>query len=189
MAADRHPGFQWLPATAHHRHPATRDEPVHIVRLRVTLSYFIEPYPARRGWRHRYRYASHGLRFELKRPDETNDEFQKRLNRRALDEEEGRPASGDSGGWRLGSQTRSRGSLHADFWDGTAVDLASRGRIAVFPVTGWWKEQPKRDRSEFGVRYGLVISIRHRSRQPTCGHRLLLRLGPRQWSRRSFAGG
>ena len=129
------------------------------VRLRVTLSYFIEPYPARRGWRHRYRYASHGLRFELKRPDETNDEFHKRLNRRALDEEEGRPASGDSDGWQLGSQARSRGSLHADFWDGTAVELASRGRIAVFPVTGWWKEQPKRDRSEFGVRYGLVISI------------------------------
>ena len=129
------------------------------VRLRVTLSYFVEPYPARRGWRHRYRYASHGLRFELKRPDETNDEFHKRLNRRALDEEEGRPAGGDSDGWQLGTQARSRGSLHADFWEGTAVELASRGRVAVFPVTGWWKEQPKRDRSELGVRYGLVVSI------------------------------
>ncbi len=129
------------------------------VRLRVTLSYFVEPNPARRGWRHRYRYASHGLRFELKRPDETNDEFHKRLNRRALDEAGRHPAGGDSDGWWLGSQARNRGSLHVDFWDGTAIELASRGRIAVFPVTGWWKEQPKRDRSEFGVRYGLVISI------------------------------
>jgi hypothetical protein len=35
------------------------------VELRVTLSYFIEPNPARRGWRRRHRYASHGLRFAV----------------------------------------------------------------------------------------------------------------------------
>ena len=27
------------------------------------------------------------------------------------------------------------------------------------PVTGWWKEQPWRDRSDIGVRYALVVSI------------------------------
>src|SRR5690606_6375663 len=32
-----------------------------VVRLRVTLSYFIEPSPGRRGWTHKHRYASHGL--------------------------------------------------------------------------------------------------------------------------------
>ena len=31
------------------------------VRLRVTLSYFVEPNPGRRGWKHRHRYASHAL--------------------------------------------------------------------------------------------------------------------------------
>ncbi len=129
------------------------------VRLRVTLSYFIEPYPARKGWKLRYRYASHGLRFELKEPSETNEDFLKRINKRALDEEEGRPTGGDTAGWLLGSQARSRGSLHADFWEGTAIELASRGRTAVFPVTGWWKERPARDRSDLGVRYALVISI------------------------------
>ena len=36
------------------------------VDLRVSLSYFIEPSAARRGWRRRYAYASHGLRFELR---------------------------------------------------------------------------------------------------------------------------
>jgi hypothetical protein len=50
------------------------------VRLRVTLSYFVEPNPGRRGWRKRHRYASHGLRFDLKTPTETADEFRKRLN-------------------------------------------------------------------------------------------------------------
>lgn len=129
------------------------------VRLRATLSYFIEPNPTRRGWTRRYRYASHNLRFELKRPDETNDDFHKRLNKRALDEEENRPSGGDDNGWYLGSRARTRGSLHADFWHGTAIELASRGRLAVFPVTGWWKEQPGRDGSDFGARYGLVLSI------------------------------
>jgi hypothetical protein len=26
-------------------------------------------------------------------------------------------------------------------------------------VSGWWKDQPKRDRSALGVRYALVVSI------------------------------
>jgi hypothetical protein len=65
----------------------------------------------------------------------------------------------DNDGWTLGSNARNRGSLHADFWHGTAADLAARGRLAVYPVSGWWKEQPSRDRSEQGVRYGIVVSI------------------------------
>ncbi len=129
------------------------------VRLRVTLSYFIEPSPTRRGWKRRYRYASHQLRFELQRATETNDDFRKRLNKRALDEEEERPVGGDDGGWFLGSEARNRGSLHSDIWDGTAAELAARGRVAVFPVTGWWKELQSRDRSSFGARYALLLSI------------------------------
>ena len=40
------------------------------VEMRVTLSYFIEPNPSRRGVRSRYRYESHGLRFDVRRPHE-----------------------------------------------------------------------------------------------------------------------
>lgn len=129
------------------------------VRLRATLSYFIEPSPTRRGWRRRYRYASHQLRFELQRATETNDDFRKRLNKRALDEEEERPTGDADSGWFLGSEARNRGSLHGDVWEGTATELAARGRVAVFPVTGWWKELQSRDRSELGARYALVLSI------------------------------
>lgn len=41
----------------------------------------------------------------------------------------------------------------------SAADLADRGVIAVYPVSGWWKDQPKRDRSALGARYSLVVSI------------------------------
>jgi hypothetical protein len=72
------------------------------VRLRVTLSYFVEPNPGRRGWVRRYTYPSHGLRFEVRRPTESTDDFRKRLNQKALAEEESRPKSeSDSPEWML----------------------------------------------------------------------------------------
>ena len=129
------------------------------VRLRVTLSYFVEPNPSRRGWKKRHRYASHGLRFELKTPTETVSEFRKRLNKMALDEEEEKPNVGGATRWFLGSNAHNKGSVHSDMWSGTAAELAGTGVIGIYPVSGWWKDQPKRDRSEFGVHYGLVVSI------------------------------
>ncbi|MET0792531.1 MAG: S8 family peptidase, partial [Polyangiaceae bacterium] len=72
------------------------------VRMRVTLSYFIEPNPARRGWRTRHQYASHGLRFEVMRPTESGVEFRKRVNKMQLADGEKKPSStGDSDQWRL----------------------------------------------------------------------------------------
>ena len=59
------------------------------VRLRVTLSYFVEPSASRRGWRRRYSYASHALRFDLQGPLETQREFVSRVNRDAQRDEEG----------------------------------------------------------------------------------------------------
>lgn len=129
------------------------------VRLRVTLSYFVEPNPGRRGWRRRYSYASHGLRFDVRRPTESMDDFRQRLNRLALAEEERRPQTPADKGWILGPDTRTVGSLHCDFWEGTAAELSSRGALAIYPVTGWWKENPKRDGSAVGARYALIVSI------------------------------
>jgi hypothetical protein len=58
--------------------------------------------------------------------------------------------------WTLGVRN---GSIISDWWEGTAADLATRGRIAVYPVTGWWKERPDRERWRRSVRYSLVVSI------------------------------
>ncbi len=129
------------------------------VQLRVTLSYFVEPNPGRRGWQRRHRYSSHGLRFDVKEATETNDEFRKRLNQRALEGDEDKPTIGTAAQWFLGEQTRNKGSIHSDLWVGNAADLAERGVIGIYPVSGWWKDQPKRDRSRLGARYALVVSI------------------------------
>jgi len=134
------------------------------VKMRVTLSYFVEPNPGERGWRNRFRYASHGLRFEVKGATESLDDFRARMNDLALEEDEPRPRRpADPGGWYLNALTRKRGSIHSDIWSGFAADLADRGIVGVFPVSGWWKDQPRRDRSAAGARYAMVISIETRS--------------------------
>jgi hypothetical protein len=129
------------------------------VRLRLTLSYFVEPNPARRGWKTRHRYQSHGLRFDVKLPGETDERFRKRLNQSALEDEDRPDGGSDSAEWLLGTIARHRGSLHSDIWKGTAAQLAARGRIGIYPVSGWWKDLKKQDRSEHGVRYALIVSI------------------------------
>lgn len=107
------------------------------VVLRVTLSYFIEPNPGERGWRGRYRYASHGLRFDMKTAVETDHQFHLRLNRLA-EEDRQRETDSDSERWVIGPRFRRRGSLHHDIWTGSASELAAKGTIAVYPVGGWW---------------------------------------------------
>jgi hypothetical protein len=45
-------------------------------------------------------------------------------------------------------------------WWGTATDLASRGTLAIYPVTGWWKTRQALERYDQAARYSLVVSIR-----------------------------
>ena len=131
------------------------------VELRITLSYFVEPNPSRRGWVRRYGYASHGLRFDVRRRLETTDDFRKRVNAKAWDPDEGKPqpVATDAPQWTFGPDNRGVGGVHTDVWHGTAAELAARGVIAVYPVAGWWKEGAARQRRARTVRYALVVSI------------------------------
>jgi len=138
------------------------------VRMRVTLSYFIQPNPPRRGYVARYQYASHGLRFSVRRPQETTEKMQKRLSRTFWDTDDNgkkvRPPKGstveDDRTWDLGPETVAvRGSIHSDCWFGTATQLASSNLIAVHPVTGWWRYRRDQEVVERKARYSLIVSI------------------------------
>ena len=130
------------------------------VEMRVTLSYFIEPNPSERGFSARYRYESHGLRYDVKRRAESEADFRARINAAARDEEERTRAGADDPGWMVGKQNRHKGSLHSDIWRGSAADLASRSVIGVYPALGWWKTRPRLERYDGTARYALVVSIR-----------------------------
>lgn len=130
------------------------------VQLRVTLSYFVEPNPSSRGWTGRYVYPSHGLRFAIRRPEESIDSFRQRINTQARDDGQKPLSLATEKGWLFGSdQQKSAGSIHTDVWTGSAVDLASKEAVAVYPVLGWWKSRPHMDQSHRGVDYSLVVSI------------------------------
>ncbi|MEW6774853.1 MAG: hypothetical protein AB1405_01040, partial [Bdellovibrionota bacterium] len=121
---------------------------------------FVEPNPSARGVSSRYRYQSHGLRFDVKRPAETEESFRSRINLAARAEEEGTTTGSNDPDWNIGIQNRNKGSLHSDIWRGTAADLASRGVLAVYPALGWWKTRPKLECYNKSARYSLIISIR-----------------------------
>ncbi len=126
------------------------------VKLRITLSYFVEPYPLKGSMLDPARYRSFGLRFDLKRRRETDNEFQRRFN-----SEMGDRASGGEGDpdWDFGPKAVSAGSLHCDTWTGTAVELASRDQLAIYPVMGWWRDRPSQERYMDKARYALIVTL------------------------------
>lgn len=129
------------------------------VKLRVTLSYFIEPGAGEIGWKDKYRYQSHGLRFDVNNIGENEDDFRKRVNKAAREEDEVVNGNAGSNRWVIGANNRSSGSIHSDFWEGTAADLATCNRIAVYPVIGWWRERKHLGKVENKTRYSLIISL------------------------------
>lgn len=129
------------------------------VRMRVTLSYFVDPNPSRRGWKSRYRYASHGLRFASINPTETEKAFRERINKLAREDDSSRRHVVDDG-WLFGREHQQKpGSLHTDIWVGPGAELASKSLIAVYPVSGWWKYASPDNRLTRSVAYSLVVSI------------------------------
>lgn len=130
------------------------------VQMRVTLSYFIEPNPSARGTTSKFHYPSHRLRFDVRRAQESTEEFMARVNAKAVLEEDEQAVNPKDPNWLLGYQRRHKGSIHQDVWTGTAADLASRGHLAVYPAQGWWRTRPKLERYDLPARYTLIVSIR-----------------------------
>lgn len=146
-----------------------------VVKLRVTLSYFIEPSPSERPPKTKYSYASHELRFKINRPNESEDVFLARINKELQIEEINEELSGEyeisdqtavdeQDKWLLGPESRNRGSLISDIWQGTGPELATQNLIAVVPQVGWWKFRknfPDADNGRYNqrVRYSLILSL------------------------------
>ena len=132
-----------------------------LVRMKVTLSYFIDPAPGEIGWKDRYRYLSCGLHFEVNNGNQSKEDFIKFINvkmREDAKEDKGDGTSG-TGRWFLGSNNRDVGSIHSDFIECSAVDLCECNYIAVYPIIGWWRERRYLGCSEKKVRYSLVVSL------------------------------
>lgn len=120
--------------------------------LRVTLSYFVEPNPGHALRGDTDLYASHGLDFDVMRPDENDDQAIGRINGA---QPAPRRSTAPPLDWMFG-KARGRGGLRHDRLQTNTADLARMGGIAVFPRKGWWG----RDHLEQQVRYSLIVTIR-----------------------------
>ncbi|MDD3320768.1 MAG: S8 family peptidase [Paludibacter sp.] len=130
------------------------------VRFRITLSYFIEPGAGEIGWKDKYRYQSYGLRFEINNINETEDEFKKRINKDAREDDDDKPdTNSGSGRWVIGKNNRDVGSIHSDIWEGTASEMAECNLIAIYPIIGWWRERHNLRKYNARARYSLVVSL------------------------------
>ena len=122
--------------------------------LRVTLSYFIEPNPGLALQGQMDMYPSHGLDFDVMRPDESQEQAIGRINAAAPPRRKSTAVSPD---WEFG-RLRGRGGLKHDRLRTTASDLARMGGVSVYPRKGWWGRDL--EKVEQQVSYSLIVSIR-----------------------------
>lgn len=131
------------------------------VKLKITLSYFIEPGAGEIGWKDKYRYQSHGLRFDVNNVNESENDFRRRVNIAAREENEEVNGNAGSERWAIGSknQNRTNGSIHSDYMEMTAAEFSECNHIAVYPVIGWWSARKHLGKVENKTRYSLIISL------------------------------
>ena len=132
------------------------------VKLRITLSYFIEPNPGSRMVNSKYRYAGCNLRFLVQTATEKSvDNFIARVSNAISDDERDAYEKPDdtTDGWTLGDDLRRRGSIHSDTWAGTAAQLAEMEHLIVFPVNGWWRLRAQHKKYNNRIRFALVVTL------------------------------
>ncbi|MBQ0088726.1 MAG: S8 family peptidase [Prevotellaceae bacterium] len=125
------------------------------VRLRVTLSYYIQPAPGRKNYKSLFKYSSVGLSFDVKQPTESSDSLIARHNHQ---EPSLFKAKNQSDRWAIRQTRRERSTVQSDWIDMTATELAECGELVVYPTAGWWKKE-KLENIANKIKYSLVVSI------------------------------
>jgi len=129
-----------------------------LVKMVVTLSYYIEPNPGSRRLATHYSYHSHQLDFELIKRNESINEFQIRISKPEDETKENKPSrTGVS--WDIGNTISSKGSLRKDFITSTGREMSERNILAVYPKNGWYKNLKRQNKFNEKVRYSLIISL------------------------------
>jgi hypothetical protein len=135
--------------------------PLEDARMRVSLSYFVEPNPGNRGYASNYRYAGCQLRYRVASPGQSVNDLEAVVSKFAADDMRIRGrlvVGGSTDGWILGDQNL-RGSVHSDIWEGSCANALSMRHIAVYPVTGWWRTRLSQQKTAARIKYALVVTL------------------------------
>lgn len=93
------------------------------VKMKVTLSFYIQPAPGAKTRLNKYAYPSSLLRFDVKTAEESYEQFEKRISHVFQDGVD--KSLNDTGRWQIGIQRRNRGSVISDSFVDSAVKIAS----------------------------------------------------------------
>ncbi|QZK90913.1 S8 family peptidase [Flavobacterium sp. CHNK8] len=129
-----------------------------LVKIIITLSYYIEPNPGSRKLATHYSYHSHQLDFELIKRNETIEDFQIRISKPEDETKENKPSRAGVS-WEIGNTISSKGSLRKDFITTTGREMSERNTLAVFPKNGWYKNLKRQNKFNEVVRYSLIVSL------------------------------
>ncbi|WP_163381632.1 S8 family peptidase [Cyclobacterium sp. SYSU L10401] len=135
------------------------------VRIKVTLSYFIEPNPGAREYAKSFSYHSHALDFKLIKEGETPSEFRRRVSAAAETEDEEEKPNLQDEDWTIKERVRSKGSIKKDFLNTNGARLAKRNMLAVYPKSGWYRSRKSLEKYDQEVRYSLIIGIESPSQE------------------------
>lgn len=125
------------------------------VKMRVTLSYYIEPSPGFKSKYNKYNYASSALTFDVKNSLESREQFIARSNKQELVEKQ---SNSNPSRWHIGAKRRAVGTVQSDWIECTAFELAQCNEIGIFPGSGWWKSR-KIANVDNAIKYSLIVSI------------------------------
>lgn len=129
-----------------------------LIKLVITLSYYIEPNPGSRRFASHYSYHSHQLDFEIINRNEEIKDFQGRISKPYNETKENRP-SRKGVSWQIGNTISSKGSLRKDYITLTGREMSERNILAVFPKNGWYKNLKRQNKFNEKVRYSLIVSL------------------------------
>ncbi len=129
-----------------------------IVRLKITLSYYIKPSPGIRSQLNKYSFQSIRLKFDVCGAHESRREFENRI-KRCSDEGEERPPRDPelANRWTIGINNRNQGSIISDSFETTGAAMAGCDTIAIYPSGGWFKNKP--ENLDIEIPYSLVVTL------------------------------
>ena len=62
--------------------------------------------------------------------------------------------------WALGADNVFKGSIHSNYWETSAANLAGSNYLAIVPqASGWWKNLKKQKKHSEKLRFSLIVSI------------------------------
>lgn len=127
------------------------------VTLKITLSYYVDPSPGAKTRLNKYKYPSIGLRFDVNKATDSEDEFIARISHITTDDED--VSDNDTKRWNIGIKLRNNGSIISDSITDTAAVIASCNKIAVYPVSGWWNNRTYSEDKLTKIKYSLIVSL------------------------------